>query len=57
MFATGVSLAYIDTYEITNTKGSTDADTRYSATGHLERAIKAQRSNHCYDFSGIHNRH
>jgi hypothetical protein len=39
MLATGVSLAYIGIYEITNTKGSRDADTKYSATGHdLERA-------------------
>jgi hypothetical protein len=41
MFATGVSLAYIGTSEITNTKDSRDADTKYSATGHdLERVLK-----------------
>ena len=41
MFATGVSLAFIGTSEITNTKGSRDADTKYSATGHdLERVLQ-----------------
>ena len=40
-FATGVSLAYIGTSEITCTKGSRDADTTYSATGHdLEQVFK-----------------
>jgi len=41
MLASGVSLAYIGTSAVTNTKGSWDADTKYSATGHdLERVLK-----------------
>jgi hypothetical protein len=41
MFATGVSLTYIGTSEITNTENSRDVDTNYSATGHdLEQILK-----------------
>lgn len=41
MLANGVSPAYIGTSEITNTKGSRDANAKYSATGHdLERVLK-----------------
>jgi len=41
MLATGVSPAYIGTSEITNTKGSRDANAKYSANGHdLERVLK-----------------
>jgi len=41
MLATGVSLAYTSTSEITNTKGRRDANTKCSDTGHdLERVLK-----------------